>query len=1232
MKRKILQLMVILFMSATGVHAQTSCSDLNGYVSFKNTLDTGFYTLNAGYEEKAAQTYHYSGSGRITSVRLHGDYQNIFGGGVPLRVGIYNVDNTGRPTTLIQAANTTWWWFNNFTGFIDVNFSGGGVLVSADFAVEVELRSVAPWGNSFKLQYTGNGEGNGENLASLAGTSTGNNWTSAMNDFQRDGDFYLVPRITNYITSNFDASSYCVASGGTVNFTNSSTVSMDSMFNLIAMPGYAGSEHFYAWNFGDGSPESNAVNPSHVYSTPGVYTVTLTTTLVGWHNTCSNEKTMQISVGLSGTVSSIVNATCNGALDGSATAIASGGASPYTYSINDQTFSATPHFTGLGAGSYQVGITDNLGCSVSNSFTITQPTAITVTSVQTTNASCGNADGGILVAATGGTGTLRYKLNSGAYQISGQFSNKASGSYTVTVKDANDCTTSFLVTISNSGAPVLSLLSTTNVSCNGANDASIVLNATGGSGVLQYSIDGGTTFQSNGSFLNIYAGTYAAMVKDANGCSKSMVINITQPQALSVYASSFPVKCNGESNGQIAINAAGGGTGSFTYSVNGNVYQSSTNFPGLSAGEYVVFVKDVAGCIGRDTVIVTQPTLITATAVTAPTTCYDGNDGTITITAAGGSGTYVYGLTEDNFQQSPIFDELSAGTYVIRVKDKNNCLLNVTATVGQPTAITATINVTTSTCGSSNGGFLAIASGGSGSGYQYSINSTNFNSTGLFNGLAAGTYYVICEDAVGCTVILPANITDANGPVIGSTSHTNIACNGGNDGSITVNNVTGGTGTLQYSINGTNWQTSTVFTGLNAGTFSVFVKDANGCTGTITETLTEPNGFVITTSLQDIECYGAHTGAATIFASGGSGVFAYSLDGTSFQSSSTFTGLVASNHAVIVRDAAGCTSSVLFTLTQPTQITIQHGELNVTCNGANDGGTVLFGSGGTGFYNYSIDGNTYQSSNVFLGLDGGNYTGYVKDANGCVKTVQISVSEPAPLVVASTVSNVSCAGGSNGIVTLNVSGGTQPYDYAWSNETGTQNLFNLTAGAYAVTVNDNNHCSFAASYTVTEPSSPLIVNGVVVDATTETSADGEVTITITGGVAPYTYLWSNGATTRDLSGVTAASYSVNITDANGCITTGIFMVGSVTGISELLQNGIAVSLYPNPSTDMAIIEVSKFIISNMKIVNLNGEVVLESEPNQAKEQINTNTLSSGVYFVKLRVNGNVITKKLVVTK
>lgn len=333
-----------------------------------------------------------------------------------------------------------------------------------------------------------------------------------------------------------------------------------------------------------------------------------------------------------------------------------------------------------------------------------------------------------------------------------------------------------------------------------------------------------------------------------------------------------------------------------------------------------------------------------------------------------------------------------------------------------------------------------------------------------------------------------------------------------------------------------------------------------------------------------------------------------------------------------MRDAAGCTSSVLFTLTQPTQITVQHGELNVTCNGANDGGTVLFGSGGTGFYNYSIDGSTYQSSNVFLGLDGGNYTGYVKDANGCVQTVQISVSEPAPLIVASTVSNVSCAGGSNGIVTLNVSGGTQPYAYSWSNETGTQNLFNLTAGAYEVTVNDNNHCSFAASYTVTEPSSPLIVNGVVVDATTGTSADGEVTITITGGVGPYTYLWSNGAITRDLSGVTAASYSVNITDANGCITTGIFMVGSVTGISELSQNGIAVSLYPNPSTDMATIEVSKFTISNMRIVNLNGEVVLESEPNQAKEQINTNTLSSGVYFVKLRVNGNVITKKLVVTK
>ncbi|HLP20401.1 MAG TPA: PKD domain-containing protein, partial [Chitinophagales bacterium] len=714
MNRRVLQLITLLFLSFTGVHAQTLCTDLNGYVSYKNTADTGFYTLNAGYEEKAAQTYHYSGPGRVSSVRVYGNYPGIIGG-VPLRVGIYNVDNTGRPTSLIQATNTTWWWFDNFTGYITVNFGGGGVVIDQDFAVEVELRTASPWGNSFRLQYTGNGEGHGENLASLAGSSTGGNWSSAMTEFNRDGDFYLVPRMTHYITSDFSINSACISAGGTVNFTNSSVFSKDSMFNKIAMPGSEG--NYYNWDFGDGSAISHATSPSHTYTTPGVYTVTLTSNLEGWNNSCTDVKTMQVSVGLEATATSVVNVACHGGSDGAFMGGATGGASPYTYSINDETFNSNPLFTGLGAGSYTLQVVDHIGCTASTSVSISQPAALTFTTVQSTTSTCSNADGGILVAATGGTGALLYKLNSGAYQASGSFPNKASGTYTVTVKDARDCTASVLVSVSDAGGPTLSILSSTSVSCNGGSDGSIVLNGTGGAGVLQYSINGGTTYQTSGSFLNIPAGNYAAIVKDANGCSKSTIINITQPQALSISATTLPVQCFGGHTGQVVVTAAGGGTGSFTYSINGTVYQSGQVFAGLAAGTYVVRVKDVAGCTANDTVEVRQPVMLTATATTTAVTCHGGYNGTVTISATGGTGNYSYRILGGRLQTSPVFTELSAGTYSIAVFDENSCVYNVTATVTEPTPVDATINVTASTCGNSNGGFLAIGSGGTGNGY-----------------------------------------------------------------------------------------------------------------------------------------------------------------------------------------------------------------------------------------------------------------------------------------------------------------------------------------------------------------------------------------------------------------------------------------------------------------------------------------------------------------------------------
>jgi len=1224
--KKITLLLSMLLLICMSLDAQTSCIDLNGYVNSKNSGPTGYYTLLKGFEEKAAQTYYYSGPGKINSVRVHGNFPGVTAG-VPLRVGIYNIDANGRPATLVSAVNTTWWWFNNPTGFINVNFGAGGIHISSDFAITVEIRNAFPWGDAFQLKYTGDGEGNGEDLASLAGTSTGFNWSGAMAAFNKDGDFYLEPKMTNFITSRFIPTLRCIQTGNSISFVNQSSVSVDSMFNKMKLSGYSGSNFIYTWDFGDGSPVSHDAAPSHAYATAGVYTVSLTVTLEGWNNTCSAVSTQQISVGLTaGAVSTPVS--CFGGTNGVVTASGSGGAAPYLYRLVNRTdYQASNVFTGLAAGSYIVYVKDNLGCEAVTTVTVTEPTEIVISNIGSTNASCGNSNGAILVTASGGTGTLQYQLNSGPFQASNSFTGLSSGVYVVNVKDANNCMTTELKIVSDQGAPELNVISQTNISCYGANDGTIMLLGSGGSGTLQYSINAGATWQTGLTFSNLPAGEYNALVMDASGCKDGIKITLVQPEDISFRLSSTPVSCNNGNDGTITVDDAIGGTGSFSYGFNGNNYQSGNVFNGLSAGTYSIFVKDVAGCVKTAPVTVTEPAAMMASVQTVSADCYGSFDGSFTINASGGTSGYQYSLNGEDFQSDNTFTELEAGLYSVTIMDANGCEMETGATVTQPSDIAASVTTGSSTCGFSNGTMLVMASGGSGSGYQFSIDGSTFNSSGNFSSLTSGGYFIIVSDGTGCTKVFPANIADADGPEISTMNSTDVSCNKGSDGTITVNSVTGGTGTLQYSINGTTWQTSSVFTGLQSGVYYLLVKDANGCIGDSTITITEPNGFVMNSSVVNALCNDGNSGSITVNAAGGAGTLAYSIDGINFISSNTFSGLGAGTYTIVVRDAASCTGEINVIVTEPLEIHMFTAEYHVSCNGANDGIIYVIASGGTGALQYSIDGINYQPGNNFVGLDGGTYTVLAKDANGCTEISLVVINEPTLLSMTSVESNVSCAGGDNGVIDLSISGGVPPYSFLWNDFTTTEDKFNLEAGNYSVTVTDFNGCETTRSFTITEPSDPLIVNGTISDATSSTATDGEIDITITGGSGPYEFLWSNGAVSEDISGVAAGVYTVSITDDNGCVTSGTFIVSVSVGInSDEIQAEI--QLYPNPAHEFFVVESGSGKIQKTEIINVVGQVVYTSSNTGNRIRINTDDLENGVYMVRIYVNDNFITKKV----
>jgi hypothetical protein len=1214
-------------------HAQSPCSnDLNGFVESKNTSSTGYIQLKVGFEEHAAQTYYYSGPGKIYGAKIYGNHQG-FGmfSGVPLRVTIYNVDIGGRPTTAISSVDHTWWTYpDNYNGYMNVTFPGG-VNVNGKFALSVSIINGYPYGNSFDLKYTGNAEGLGQDLASLSGTSTGSNWASAMSSFSKDGDFYIIPNMTHTNNPSFTTSSNCYATNAQVTFQNNSQFTKDSMFNKIARHNYTGSNFLYTWDFGDGTAVSHLENPNHAFTTGGAYTVTLTTKIEGWEGICTRTTTKVLSIGLTSSATSLSNVTCFNNSNGSMVATAQYGSSPYYYNLNGGAWQTSVNFTGLPAGNYTLNVLDSKNCTTSTQFNITQPTGIAFNTIQTTNASCGQSNGGFSCSATGGIAPLQYKLNTGSYVPSGTFLNLAAGSYTLTVKDANGCTSSTTVIVNSQSGPSLNVSNYTSVSCFNGNDGTISLTATGGIGTLQYSINNGTTFQSSGIFTGLAVGTYICVVKDNATCKSFAQVIITQGPELLATAETRSVKCNSGNDGEIVVTSTGG-TGLHTYSLNGINYQSSSLFTGLTAGTYSVYVRDITSCIKTISVVVGQPVLLNTTVAITGATCFDASTGAIATTTVGGTQSYNYSLDGIHFQSSGMFENLPEGEYVVTTKDDNNCRTTDTVYVNQPAEITAIVNTTNATCSTLNGAIMAVASGGIGTGFVYSMDGVSFTSSGVFSGLAAGTQFVVIKDGSDCKNTVSGVIVSAGGPAILSSTSQNVSCNGGNDGFITISNVSGGTGTILYSKDGVSFQTSNAFSGLSAGNYTVQVKDANGCISSVNKIITEPNAFLITTSVNNVTCFNDASGTVNVSASGGAGFFNYSLNGGfTYQSSSIFNNLHSGHYTVTIKDAANCTSSHDFFIAQPLQIHAIIGVLNVSCYGADNGEIHVYGSGGVAPYSYSLDGGSYFSQGHFQNLAGNTfYHVNIKDANGCVVSIVKYLSEPALLDINSTKNDVSCAGGNNGLISLSISGGVGPYSYDWSNDASSSTIDNLIAGTYHVTVTDNNGCSGNMNFTISQPLSPLVVNAVLLPATGDVSLDGSIDITVTGGTAPYQYFWSNGSEVEDLDSLNPGLYTITITDSKGCALASTFTVEKASGLFEMID-GI-VEIYPNPSTNYTILDAGNKIIEKISLFDVSGSLVSQFDIMGSNYNLNTTDFSNGVYLIDITIDGESVVKRLIIQK
>jgi gliding motility-associated-like protein len=453
--------------------------------------------------------------------------------------------------------------------------------------------------------------------------------------------------------------------------------------------------------------------------------------------------------------------------------------------------------------------------------------------------------------------------------------------------------------------------------------------------------------------------------------------------------------------------------------------------------------------------------------------------------------------------------------------------------VCNPLQITST--TAPSACGGSNGTATVHVTGG-GTPYVYSWNTTPVQTTQTATGLSPGTYIVTVKDASCLQNVITDTLTviSTAGPTL-TLSSTNSNC--GNPTGTATANPLGGTAPYTYSWSCTPVQTSQTAINLSAGTYTCAIHDASGCVTTSTVTIGTTSGPAMTTSSAASSC-GNSNGTATSNPTGGTAPYTYSWNTTPSQTSQTATGLSAGLYTVSVLDAAGCLTLDTIRVRNIPGPSLTVSSTRTGCT-APSGTVTANPSGGTGPYTYSWHTTPAQTTQTATNLPIGSYTVTVTDATGCSSIDSIPVTTiPGPaLTVSSTPTGCTTA---IGTATANPLGGTSPYTYAWQTNPvqTTATASNLLAGPYIITVTDANGCSITKTDTVGQTGATPKGTPTILDPPCSNDK-GSVSVAPFGGTAPYTFSWNTipSQTTATASNLVAGTYTLTLTDANGCTGT-----------------------------------------------------------------------------------------------
>lgn len=924
----------------------------------------------------------------------------------------------------------------------------------------------------------------------------------------------------------------------------------------------------YSWAPNTGLNAPNTANPIAAPTTTTTYNVTVSA------GTCSEVLPTTVTVSNMALSAVVTRPLCQGGGNGAINLTVSNGMAPYTFAWSGPGgFSATSEdLANIAAGTYTVTVTDEASCTRVQSFNVIGPSALAIATTPSVfpfgqNIACAGAStGSIGLTISGGTGpyTVSWTGPNGYVSSAQNISGLAAGTYNVTVTDANGCTTSGSRTLSDTEPITPAIGDLVHVDCFGANNGSATIDVSGGMPPFTFAWNTNPV-QNGATATGLAPGNYTVLITDAYGCTANVPVVINGPQQAlqATIGGLVHIACHGDANGSATVNTSGG-TPPYQYLWNTVPQQTSATATGLPAGPVSVTVTDVQGCtVGASTTINGPASPLQVSIGNVQHAQCSGTTGGATATATGGTAPYAYAWNSVPAQNSAALTNVGAGTYTVMVTDANGCSGQASVTINAPAqglsvAITSLTNV--ACYNGSNGSITAEATGGAGP-YTYTWNTTPPQSGPNASGLQAGSYTVTVTDANGCNATANATVAGPAQPLaVAITAFTNVLCFDNEEGTATAE-ASGGTAPYTYA-----WDTDPVQTGpsavdLDEGSYTVTATDANNCTATAVVNISGPDFGIdaIIESYGNVSCYGGSDGFATMTITGGSGSYTVTWDTEPPQTGLTATGLAPGMYTATVIDNNGCDTPkyIPITILGPAApldldfVISDHNGFSVACSYSTDASIDLTISGGTEPYyiQWTDDFGNFTGNEDLSNLDPGAYHLTVTDAYGCVVDTTLILTAPPALTIAGDITTASCQGSSTGAVDATVGGGLPPYIIAWSGPNGftagTEDISDLEAGIYTLTLTDANGCTFERSFDVSEPgvfaiSATISAYAGGWNVSCATATDGAIDITVSGGTGPYVHAWTlpggGTASTEDLNGVGAGTYGLTITDANGCST------------------------------------------------------------------------------------------------